>query len=367
MIIRHTMRISNSPIKCFLEKAKNYEIKVNLSVGESLDPVPEKIKGMGIETIVDNNTKYSPPNGFKELREKLAVKIQTRNRIDSSSENVLITNGASGGLTVALSSVTDSGDEVVILDPYFISFPKVAEFLGLNVKLISLYPNFKIDTEKIKANISNKTKAILLTTPNNPTGLVFKKEDLTGLAEVAKENNLYIISDEIYEDFTYEGSHFSIGSLYEKTISLFGFSKSYSMTGWRLGYNVASVDLIEKMTEVQRYLFYAPSTIAQYGALAFDQVDISEKIKNFKEKRDFVLENLSKKYELNYKPEGAFYVFPKLPDGLKGEEFCLKALEAGVLVFPGSLFSQSDNHFRISYSTNIDELKKGIEILNKMV
>lgn len=360
------MRFSNSEIKNYLQKARGYQIKVNLSVGEPLEAVPEEVKKSGINAIKNNETKYSPAAGYEELKEKIAQKVLERNSINVSAENVIITHGASGGLTIALSSITKPGDEVFILDPYFLSFPKVAEFLGLEVKFIPLNLDARIDLEKMKANLTDNTKAILLTTPNNPTGLVFGEEDLNKLTTLSEKHGLYIISDEIYEDFVYEDEHFSIGSIYDKTITLFGFSKSYSMTGWRLGYNVASKELIEEMTEVQRYLFYAPSSIAQHGAMVFDQTDISDKIKSFKEKRDYVVANLSKKYELNYKPEGAFYVFPKLPEGVSGDEFCMKALEAGALVFPGSLFSEQDTNFRISYSVGMEELKKGIEILNKL-
>ncbi len=360
------MSLSNPIIAKLFKLAKEKQVLSNLSVGEPFEPVPKAVKQQAINSIIENKNKYRPAEGIFELREKLVEKVKSKNNINIEPENIIITSGVSSGYDLALLSALEKDDEILMLDPYFVSLAESAKILGFPVKFVSLYPDFKLDIDKFRSAITPKTKAIVLNSPSNPIGLVFSSEELTKLAELAEEHGIFIISDEIYEDFVYEGEHFSIGSIYEKTISLFGFSKSYSMTGWRLGYNVASKELVEEMTEIQRYLFYAPSTIAQYGAVAFDQADISEKIKSFKEKRNFVVSNLNPKYELNYKPQGAFYVFPKLPEGISGEEFCTKALEAGVLVFPGSLFSEQDTHFRISYSVGMEELKKGIEILNNL-
>lgn len=360
------MSLTNPIIAKLFKLAKEEQVLSNLSVGEPFEPVPEGVKQQAINSIIENKNKYSPAEGFLDLRHKLTEKVKSKNNVAVKPENILITSGVSGGYDVALLSTLKKNDEILMLDPYFVSLAEAAKILGFPVKFVSLYPDFKLDLDKVRSAITPKTKAIVLNSPSNPTGLVFNKEELTNLANLAKEYDFFIISDEIYEDFVYEGEHFSIGSIYEKTITLFGFSKSYSMTGWRLGYNVAPKEIIDEMIEIQRYLFYAPSTIAQYGAMAFDQVDISEKIKSFKEKRDFVLANLDPKFKITKKPQGAFYVFPELPEGISGEQFAMKALEAGVLVFPGSLFSQQDTHFRISYSVGMEELQKGIEILNSM-
>lgn len=360
------MSFSNPFFENLLKIAKNKQLIANLSVGEPFEKIPEIIKKSAVDSIINDKNTYSPAEGLPALRELLATKVRERNHIQGSDENILVTSGVSAGYDLALLTVLSPGDEVVIFDPYFPSFKEVARILGFEPVIVSTKENFDIDFEQLKASLTIRTKAIIINSPNNPTGKVYPKEDLLKLVELAKEKNFYIISDEIYEDFIYEGKHFSIGSIYPKTITLFGFSKTYSMTGWRLGYCVAPKELIEKMVEIQRYLFYAPSTTAQYGAAAFDEVDVSEKIKNSKERRDYVVKNLSKRYELNYNPQGAFYVFPKLPDGLKSEEFCMKALEAGVLVFPGSLFSQKDDYFRISYSTDLEKIKKGLEILNSL-
>ncbi len=315
---------------------------------------------------MDKN-KYSPAEGLEELRKLVSQKVNEKNNIKATAENIIITSGVSAGYDLALLSILEPGDEIILSDPYFATLYQTPQILNFQIKLAKTKEDFSLDLDSIEEKITAKTKAIVINSPGNPTGVVYSQDDLQKLADLANKNNLYVISDEIYEDFVYEGKHFSTGSIYEKTISMFGFSKSFSMTGWRLGYNVVPKNIIEKMIEIQRYIFYAPSTPAQYGALEFYKVDISEKINNFKKKRDFVLENLSSKFKISSKPSGAFYVFPELPEGISGEEFSLKALDSGVLVFPGSLFSQRDTNFRISYSTSLEEIKKGIEVLNSLI
>ena len=350
-----------------LKLAKQKHVLSNLSVGEPFEQVPEPIKKSAIASIIEDKNKYSPAEGLSELRKLISRKVNEKNNITVNPENIIINSGVSVGYDLALLSILEIGDEVILLDPYFATLYQTPQILNFQVKLAKTMNDFSLDLDSIEEKINDKTKAIVINSPGNPTGTIYSKNELQSLVDLADKHNLYIISDEIYEDFVYNGDHFSIGSIYEKTISMFGFSKSYSMTGWRLGYNVAPVEIIQKMVEIQRYLFYTASTPAQYGALAFDQVDISDKIKSFNERRKYVLDNLSPKYKITNNPTGAFYVFPELPKGLSGEEFSLKALEKGVLVFPGSLFSQKDTNFRISYSTSLQELKKGIEILNSLV
>lgn len=362
-----TMSSFNPFLAKLLSLVKEKQVLSNLSVGEPFEPVPEIIKKSAINSIIEDKNKYSPAEGLKELRQLISQKVKEKNNIKVTEENIIITSGVSAGYDLALLSILNPGDEIILPDPYFATLFQTPLILNFQVQLAKTKEDFSLDIDSVEGKINTKTKALVINSPGNPTGSVYSKYALKKLAELADKHGLYVISDEIYEDFVYDGDHFSIGSIYEKTITMFGFSKSYSMTGWRLGYNVAPKEIVDRMTEVQRYLFYAPSSPVQYGALAFDQVDISEKIKSFDEKRKYVLDNLSSKYKINNKPTGAFYVYPELPQGLSGEEFSLKALENGVLVFPGSLFSQKDTNFRISYSTSLEELKKGVEILNSLI
>jgi aspartate aminotransferase/aminotransferase len=354
-------------LKKLIDKSRSQKITSNLSVGEPFENIPQQVKERMIRAVEENKHRYTPAEGLPELREALAQKLRLRNKISADPGDIIITNGVSGGYDLALLSILAPGDEVILTDPYFATLFQTPQILNFQVRLWKTKEDFSLDFEILEKLISKKTKAIVVNSPANPTGSVYSQEELTALAKVAQKHDLFIISDEIYEDFVYEGKHFSVGSLYEKTVSMFGFSKSLSMTGWRLGYNIVPKDTIEKMVEIQRYLFYAPSTVAQHGALIFNEVDIGEKIASFDERRKLVLKNLSSKYEVTNRPAGAFYVFPKLPKGVSGEEFSLRALEAGVLIFPGSLFSQNDAHFRISYSAGAEELESGITILNSLV
>jgi len=248
----------------------------------------------------------------------------------------------------------------------------------LEAKFVSLdtYPansgagqDFHIDPEKLEklitpacAGQAPKTKAILLNSPNNPTGAVYTKEELEKIADIARKNDLLVISDEIYEKFDYDNNFFSIGSIYKKTVTLNGFSKSHSITGWRVGYAHGPKEIIEAMNKLQQYTFVCSPSFAQFALAEELSPEIGE-IENYKKKRDFVYENLRDKYELNI-PEGAFYAFVKIPESQK--DFVNKCIKNKLLVVPGNVFSDRNDYFRISFAADDEMLKKGIEILKSL-
>ncbi|MCK5226369.1 MAG: aminotransferase class I/II-fold pyridoxal phosphate-dependent enzyme, partial [Planctomycetes bacterium] len=216
--------------------------------------------------------------------------------------------------------------------------------------------------------ITDKTKLIVLNSPCNPTGIVYSVEQIKAMAKVAKEKDILIISDEIYESFCYDGQYQSIANYYDKTLLLGGFSKTYAMTGWRVGFATAPAalaEVIEQMTKIQQYTFVCSPTPFQKAAVAAMDYDVSNSVAAYKKKRDMIYNGLKDKFELNL-PGGAFYAFVKAPDGISATKFVEKAIANNVLIIPGNVFSEKDTHFRISYATSDDKIQEGIEILCKL-
>ena len=230
-------RIEESGIrKVFALVAKNKNEYINLSIGQPHFPVPQKLKE-AVKRAVDLGANvYTATCGRQVLREKIAKKLNKKNNIKASAEDIIITGGTSGAIFLLFSCIFNKHDEVILFDPYFVSYKQILNFWGVKAVFLDTYPDFHLHCEKIEKLISKKTKAIIINTPNNPTGAVYGKEELKSLADVARKHNLLIISDEIYEKFDYENKFFSIGQFYDTTISLNGFSKSLSITGWRVGY-----------------------------------------------------------------------------------------------------------------------------------
>jgi aspartate aminotransferase len=274
-----------------------------------------------------------------------------------------VTSGTSGAIFLLFSSIFDSGDEVILPDPAFVMYKQVLNFLGVEVKTLDTYPDFHINSEKLKTLITPKTKAIIVNSPNNPTGAVYDKEEIENIVDVARENDLVIISDEVYEHFDYDQKFFSPASIHEKTFILSGFSKSHSITGWRAGFAYGPSEVIEAMNKFQQYTFVCAPSFVQHALLGSVGVIPESEVENYKKKRDLVYDNLKDFYELSA-PEGAFYAFIKMP--IKEEVFMEKCFEEKIIVVPGSAFSEKQTHFRISFAVDDEQLKKGLDILQKI-
>jgi aspartate aminotransferase len=258
---------------------------------------------------------------------------------------------------------------VIMPDPYFVIYKHVINMLGGVCVFVDSYPDFDLPVEKIAGAITEKTKMIIVNSPSNPTGVVYREDSLKSLAKIAAEKDILVLSDEIYEKFCYEGNCSSIASYYKKTLLLRGFGKAYAMTGWRLGYAAADEclkELIEEMIKIQQYTFVCAPSPLQKAAIAALYYDISDLVAAYREKRDIVYYGLKDKFEL-VKPGGAFYTFVKSPEGISATEFVDKAIARNVLVIPGKVFSERDTHFRISYTTSNERIKQGVEVLCSLV
>ena len=351
--------IDSSGIRKVFDLAKTLENPINLSIGQPDFEVPEPVKARAVQAIEEGMSKYTVTQGIPELRE--AILALEKKRSGVSSESVLITSGVSGALLLAFFALVNPGDKVAIPDPYFVMYKHLCRLMGGEPIYVDTYPDFHLTVERLdKAGVS-RAKLLLLNSPNNPTGQVLGAESLRGIAEWAEKHGVFVISDEIYRDFMYEGQHVSTAQFTDNLLLLNGFSKSSAMTGWRLGYAIGPQAIIGEMTKLQQFSFVCAPSIAQYAGLVALGISPQAQVKAYETKRDIVYEGLRRKFELP-KPQGAFYAFAKAPDG-DGDAFVKKAIEHNVLIIPGSVFSEKKSHFRLSFAAEDETIKAGVEQL----
>lgn len=364
MISKRMDRIDSSGIRKVFNLASELENPINLSIGQPDFDVPDEIKQEAIRAIKAGFNKYTQTQGVLELREKVAQKLKEKNNINVSREDVLITSGVSGGLFLAFYALLDPQDEAIIFDPYFTMYKHLINFIDGVPKYINTYPDFSLNINKVKEAITEKTKVIVINSPGNPTGKTYSKQEIESIAKIAKENDLVVISDEVYEEFMYDGEGFSIGSIYDKSITLNGFSKTYAMTGWRLGYATGPTEIIQQMGKLQQYSFVCAPSFAQLAAIKAFECDMSKYIEEYRKKRDLIYDGLKDYFKVE-KPGGGFYIFPQV-DGITATSFVEKAIAKNLLIIPGNVFSEQDTNFRLSFATSNQLLEQGIEILIKL-
>ncbi len=361
-VSRRAHAVDASGIRKVFDLAAKMKDPINLSIGLPDFDVPAIAKEAAIEAIRTGNNRYTQTQGIFPLRERLRADLSKE--IGRDVGEVLITSGVSGGLLLAILAILDPGDEAIFLDPYFVMYKHLVTMAGGKSLIVDSYPDFRFHADRVEKVITSKTKLLMLNSPSNPTGVVMSEEEVRSAVELAKKHDLLILSDEIYEPFLYDAPRGlpSAAKLYEKTIILRGFSKSHAMTGWRLGYAAGPTEIISQMTKLQQYTFVCAPSPLQYAALKALDVPMKDAVDAYRRKRDIVADGLSKKFEI-VRPSGAFYIFPKAPKGATASEFVTKAIENNVLIIPGNVFSEKDTHFRISYATTDEKLKKGCEIL----
>jgi aspartate aminotransferase/aminotransferase len=359
--------IDSSGIRKVFALASSLNDPVNLSIGQPDFDVPQAIKSAAIEAIEKGDNRYSQTAGDSALIEKLQQRV--RKEYGWEKPQVLVSSGVSGALLLAFLALIDPGDEVIIPDPYFVMYKHLVNMIGGKCIFVDSYPDFKLPVNAIEQAITEKTKLIILNSPTNPTGTVYTEDGVKAIAKIASENDIIILSDEIYEEFCYNGAPVSLGRYYDKTLLLKGFSKTYAMTGWRMGYVTGSdhiKPIIEQMTKIQQYTFVCAPTPFQKAAMVALDCDMSQYVAQYKKKRDMIYQGLRDYFEI-VTPAGAFYTFIKIPPWAKSAtEFVQKAIENNVLIIPGNVFSEKDTHFRISYATTDEKIAQGIEILCKL-
>jgi len=339
---------------------------IDLSVGLPEEVTPAHVKRAGIHAIEHDKTTYTPANGLPELREAIAHKLQAENGIAVDASQVTVVPGLTTGLLLLYMAILDPGDEVIVMDPSYPPYEHLAKLVGAEAMKILTLPTFHPDVPAIEASITNRTRAIILNTPNNPTGTVYTKEDMLKLAALAAKHDIWLISDEIYEHFVYEGKHFSVASAYPNVITMNGFSKSYAMTGWRLGYISGPKHVIDAIDELQQYVVFSSSAIAQYAAVEAIKHPPASSHASYLRKRNLVLKRMTEMGYNLHGAEGAYYVFFQAPHDMTDLEFVEKAAEHNVLLVPGRAFSSRHGFVRLSYGTSYEQLEKGLDILEKL-
>jgi aspartate aminotransferase/aminotransferase len=335
---------------------------INLSIGQPDFAVPDPVQRAAIDAIQSGKNGYAPSQGIPALRDKLQARIDAEYR--HADRQVFVTSGTSGALVLAMMAVVNPGDEVIVFDPFFAMYRPLLELVSGRCVLVDTYPDFRIDPDRVRAAITPRTKAIVLNSPANPTGVVATDDEVRGLAQLAAERNLVLISDEIYRCFCYDGPLSTPAPYNDQTLVIDGFSKSHAMTGWRLGYAHGPSVIIETMIKLQQFTFVCAPQPAQWAGVAAMDVDASGHHEAYRRKRDLLVSGLAEDYEL-VRPGGAFYAFPKVPRGT-ASEFVSRAIEHSLLVIPGHIFSSRDTHFRISYAAPDDTIQRGIDVLRKL-
>jgi len=365
-IARRLELFDSSDFRDAIKKQSSLKNPVDLSIGVPEELTPEHIKLAGIRAIQQDKTTYSPANGIPELRQALAYKLITENHIPCTPESVTIVPGLTTGQLLVYLAVLDPDDEVIVFDPYYPPYPHLASMVGARVVYVSTLPTFQPDLAALEAAITDKTKLIVINSPNNPSGAVYPKHTLEAIAALAEKNDILLISDEIYEHFVYDDTHFSVGSIYPNTVTMNGFSKEYAMTGWRLGYITGPQEIIDAINELQQYVVMSSSSIAQHAAVAALKHKPKHLVDKYKAKRNLVQSRLTK---LGYKlagAQGAYYAFLKAPHNLTDVEFVNKATDYGLILVAGRAFSQLHGFIRISYGTDIETLRRGLDIIERI-
>lgn len=362
--------IQPSGIRRFFEIANEIPGVISLGVGEPDFDTPWIVRDEGMYTLQKGNTFYTANAGLLELRQEISHYLNRRYQLSyEAKDEILVTVGGSEAIDLALRAMLDPGDEVIIAEPCYVSYlPCVVLADGVPVSLQLKEKNqFRLMPDELEAAITDKTKIVILSYPNNPTGAIMEKEDLEAIAEVIKKHDLFVLSDEIYSELSYQNEHVSIASLAgmrERTIVINGFSKSFAMTGWRLGYAAAPALIMEQMTKIHQFAIMAAPTSSQYaGIVAIRDCDkeVAEMRESYDQRRRFLIDALDRLKLPCFDPYGAFYVFPNISEfGMTSEEFATRLVqEEKVAVVPGSAFGESGEGFiRISYAYSIEELKE---------
>ena len=388
-ISKKASAISPSPTLAIDSKFKEMKKEgipvVGFGAGEPDFNTPENIKNAGIEAIKNNITKYTPASGTLELKAAVCQKLKRDTGLEYSTSNIVISNGGKHSLTNTFTCICDPGDEVILPAPYWVSYPEM-------IKLADAVPviiegaeenNFKFTAEQLESAITPKTRALVLNTPSNPTGMVYTKDELEKIAEISVKNNIYIIFDEIYEKLVYEGEHTNIATLGDEirdlTIIVNGLAKTYAMTGWRIGYVAANKKLAKAMGNIQSHATSNPNSIAQAAAveaLNGDQSIIETMKKTYIERRDYMVDKINSIDGLSCKtPHGAFYVFMNVKDVLNKEhygkmintanELCQDILDRALVALVPSEGFGVDGYVRLSYATSMDTIKTGLDRIEK--
>ncbi len=373
------LEIKPSGIRKFFDIAENMNDVISLGVGEPDFSTPWQIRKQGIKSLEESHTRYTSNQGLGNLRETISGYVKRKYLVEyDPAEQILVTVGGSEAIDLAIRATVCSGDEVIIPQPSYVCYEPITKLAGGVPVIIKTNAEnkFKLTPEELLQKITPKTKAVILPYPCNPTGAVMEREDLEKIAEVLKDKNILVISDEIYSELTYGGRHVSIASIdgmTDKTILINGFSKAFSMTGWRLGYACGPKEIIKQMIKIHQYAIMCAPTTSQYAAIAAmtecDRV-VEEMLEEYDTRRRIIVDGFNKLGLTCHDPRGAFYAFPSLEiTGMSSEEFCEKLLfKKKVALVPGTAFGDSGEGFvRASYCYSTDHIKEALSRIGEFL
>ena len=363
MLSDRILGIDASGIRKVFDLAATMKDPINLSIGQPHFDTPEPVKEAAIAAIRAGFNRYTVTQGIPELH--AAIRAMLRDQKQFEPEATLITSAVSGGLVLAFLATVNPGDEVIIPDPYFVMYKHLVTLCSGEAVFLDTSPDFRLRREALEPLLTPRTKMIVLNSPCNPTGVVYTADELRMVADLVRGRNVLVVSDETYDAFVYCGDYPSMATVHPPTLLLGGFSKTYAMTGWRLGYAAGPKALISEMTKLQQYTFVCAPSFAQQAGIVALECDVSGRIAEYRRKRDLVYDGLRDAgYEVE-KPEGSFYIFPRVPWGTD-MEFAEEAIRNNVLLIPGSVFSERRTHFRIAYPVPDETLRRGIEVLRRL-
>lgn len=355
-------QIDASGIRKVFDLAAKMKNPINLGIGQPHFDTPEPVKRALCEAVTSGRNVYSSTQGIAPLCEALQQRVVSE--FGHADRQTFVTSGTSGGLMLALSVLVNPGDEVIAFDPWFVMYKHLVTLAGGTCVQIDTYPDFRIDLNRVRDAITPKTKAILCNSPCNPTGYVASEAELKGLAELAAEKDICLISDEIYRVFCYDRPFVSPAKWNDRTLVIDGFSKSHSMTGLRLGFAHGPAEVIQQMIKLQQFTFVCAPQPVQWAGLAALECDVSDRVADYARKRQYLLSELGNLYDIRG-GGGAFYLFIKAPWGT-GSEFVAQAIENELLIIPGNVFSRQDTHFRLSFAAEDKTLERGVEVLKRL-
>lgn len=368
-----------SGIRKFFDLAATMEGVISLGVGEPDFQTPWTVRKAAVDSLERKRMVYTANSGMMDLRQEICNYIQRKYHITYHPEHeTLVTVGGSEAIDLAIRAVVNPGDEVLVVEPSFVCYKPIVELMhGVAVPIPTKLENrFKLKPEELRAHITDRTKLLILPYPNNPTGGIMTREDLEAIAEVLRETNILVLTDEIYSELTYGRKHVSIAEIdgmWERTIYVSGFSKAFAMTGWRLGYVCAPRPLEEQMLKIHQYAIMSAPTLSQYAAIvALRECDkeVQKMVEEYNMRRRMLVDGFNRIGLTCFNPEGAFYMFPCIRStGMTSEEFCEMLLqEEKVAVVPGSAFGESGEGFvRVSYAYSLKHLQEALRRMERFV
>lgn len=379
ILSKRVQNMKPSGIRKFFDLAATMDGVISLGVGEPDFSTPWSIRKEAIDVLERRKIVYTANSGLAQLREAVAKYLNQKIHVNYNPQHeIVITVGGSEAIDIAIRGLVNEGDEVLIVEPSFVCYSPIVEMAsGIPIPIATKQENkFKLTAEELKEKITDKTKLLILPFPNNPTGAIMTREDLEPIAEVLRDTDIMILSDEIYSEMTYGRKHCSIAELdgmQERTIIVNGFSKAFAMTGWRLGYLCAPEPVTAQLVKIHQYIIMSSPTVSQYAAItALEECEheVERMVKEYNIRRRYLVEAFNRIGMTCFSPEGAFYVFPSIQcTGMSSEEFCEKLLEEEkVAVVPGNAFGESGEGFvRVSYAYSLRHLMEAVEKITRFL